>query len=131
MLVHQISRFFAVGILFDHDEPVTRRHDIGDGLVEIALETQVAVGHDADNLLALHDGDTGYFVLTGQVEHIAHGHVRRNGIGIFHYTALETLDLGDLRRLLFGSHVLVHNANAAFLRQGDCQTRFGDSIHRR
>ena len=130
VLVHQVARFVAVGIFLDHDEPVARRHDVGDGLVEIALETQVAVGHDADDLLALHHRQAGYLVLAGQVEHIAHGHVRRNGNGIFHHAALETLDLGDLCRLFFGGHVLVHDADAALLRQGNRQARLGDGVHR-
>ena len=102
VLVHQVTRFITVGILFDNDEPLARRHDVGDGLVKIALETQVAVGHDADDLFALQHWQAGYLVLTGQIEHVTHGHVRRDGDGIFHHAALETFDLGNLRRLLFG-----------------------------
>ncbi len=130
MLVHQAARFVAVRVFLDGDKTLARRHDVGDGLVEVALEAQVAVGHDAHHLLALQHRQAGDLVLAGQIEHVAHRHVRRNGDRIFHHTALETLDLGDLCRLLLGRHVLVHDADAAFLRQGDRQARLGDGIHR-
>ena len=130
VFVHQVARFVAVGVFLDDDEPFARRHDIGDGLVEIALETQVAIGHDTHDLLALQHWQAGYLVLPGQIEHVAHGHIRCDGNGILHHAAFETLDLGDLCRLLFGGHVLVYDADAAFLRQGDRQMRLCDGVHR-
>jgi hypothetical protein len=39
------------------------------------------------------------------------------------------LDLGHLRRLLLRREVFVHDADAALLRDGDRQTRFGHGVH--
>jgi hypothetical protein len=41
-----------------------------------------------------------------------------------------TLDARHLGRLLLGRQVLVHDADAAFLGDRDCQARFGDGVHR-
>src|SRR5690606_1823637 len=42
---------------------------------------------------------------------------------------LEALDLAHLGSLLLDGHVLVDDANAAFLSHGDGQTRLGDRVH--
>ena len=54
----------------------------------------------------------------------------RNGDRILDHAALEALDLGYLRGLRLGGHVLVNDADAAFLRQSNRQARFGHGIHR-
>ena len=66
------------------------------GLVEIGLETQVAVGHNADHAAAFDHRHAGNLVLASQVEHFAHRHGRRNGDRILEDAGLEPLDLGDL-----------------------------------
>ena len=53
VLVHQAARFFQAGIFLDGNQPLARRHDVLDRLVQIGLEAQVAVGDDTDHLLAL------------------------------------------------------------------------------
>jgi len=42
---------------------------------------------------------------------------------------MTTLDLGHLSGLFLRREVFVHDANAAFLRNGNGQTRFGDRVH--
>ena len=55
MPVHQLLRLLEVGAFGDRDELVALGHDVGDRLVEVGLEAQVAIGHDADDLAALDD----------------------------------------------------------------------------
>ena len=76
--VHQVlgigrRRAFAHG-----DELFLGRHDRAHRLVQAALETQVTVRHDTDELSALDDRETGNAMLARQRDHIAHLHVRRN-----------------------------------------------------
>src|SRR3989338_6985764 len=72
MLVHQAARLIQAGIFLDGNQPLARRHDVPDRLVQIVLEAQVAVGHDAGQLLALHHRQAGKPVLARQHQHIAH-----------------------------------------------------------
>ena len=53
--VHQRLRRLEVGAFGHGHQPLARRHDRGDRLVEIRLEAQVAVGDDADDALAFDD----------------------------------------------------------------------------
>jgi hypothetical protein len=46
-----------------------------------------------------------------------------NGDRILQDAGFETLDLGHLGRLRLRAEVLVHDPDAAFLRQGDGQAR--------
>src|SRR5450759_1432188 len=131
MFVHQVARLYQTGVLLDGDQSLKRGHDILYRLIQIALETQIAVGDNPDQLLALHHRQTGNLVLARQTQHVAHRHIRRDSDGILDHAALKTFDLGDLGRLCIGRHILVDDADAAFLRQGDRQARLGDGIHRR
>ena len=61
----------------------------------------------------------------------AHRHRRRDRDRILDHAAFEALDLRDFGGLPRRRHVLVHDADAAFLRDGDREARFGDRVHRR
>ena len=131
MFVHQVARLFQTGVFLDGNQPLKRGHDVLDRLIQIALETQIAVGDNPDQLLALHHRQTGNLVLARQTQHVAHRHIRRDSDGILDHAAFKTFDLGDLGSLCLSRHILVDDADAAFLRQSDCQARLGDGIHRR
>jgi len=46
-----------------------------------------------------------------------------------HDARFVALHAGDLDRLLLGTQILVDDADAALLRDGDGQARFGDRVH--
>jgi hypothetical protein len=52
-------------------------------------------------------------------------------IGSLTDAAFETLDLRDFSRLLGGRHVLVDDAEAPLLRDGNGEARLGHRVHRR
>ena len=131
MLVHQRFRRLEIFAFADGDQPVTARHDIADGLIEIGFETQVTIGDDADDVASLDDGQPGDASLLRQRDHFADRHVGRNRDRILDDARFEALDLRDFRRLLFGREILVDDTQAAFLRHGDGEVRFGHGIHRR
>src|SRR6185503_14373642 len=63
------------------------------------------------------------------LHHLAHAHRGRDGDGLLHDAAFEALDLGNLRGLLGWGHVLVDDADAAFLRERDGEPCLGHRIH--
>ena len=118
-------RAFAHG-----DQPLARRHDVAHRCVHARFEAQVAVGDDAHHLLALEHREAGNAVLLRQFLHVAHGDVRRDGDRIAQQARLVALDSRHLGRLLLGREILVNDADAALLRDGDGQARFGHGVHR-
>ncbi len=56
--------------------------------------------------------------------------LRTDGDGIFDDAAFEALDLGYFGGLRLGRHVLVNDADTAFLRDRDREPRLGHGIHR-
>ena len=113
------------------DEPLARRHDLADWRVVTGLEAQVAVGDDADHALALDHGQARDLVRALQLDRVAHRHVLRDRDRVAQHARLVALDLEHLGGLLRGRHVLVHDADAAFLRERNREAGFGDGIHRR
>ena len=69
-------------------------------------------------------------VLLRELQHVAHGHVLGDRDRILDDAAFEALDLRDFGGLRARRHVLVNDADAAFLRDGDREPRFGDRVHR-
>jgi hypothetical protein len=130
MLVQQSDDIFLADALFHRDQTLARRHDMAHMLVQVGLETQVAIGDDADHLARLVDHRQARDAVTpGNVQNIANTHGRTNGDRILDHTGLMALDLGHLGSLLLGRQVLVDDADAALLGHGDGHGRFGDSIH--
>ncbi len=70
-------------------------------------------------------------MLAGQGDDFAHQHIGRHHQRILDHAAFEAFNLGDLGGLGTNRQILVHDADAAFLRQGDGKTRLGDRVHRR
>ena len=106
-------------------------HDGADLDIEILEELQIAPGEDADELLALDDRDARDVLLAHQFLGPADGLLGREGDRVEDDAVLGPLDLGDLPPLGLDGEVLVDDADAAFLGQGDGQGGLGDRIHGR
>src|SRR4051812_5427647 len=132
VLVHELDGVLAARALAHGDELLLRRHDVLHRLVEVGLEAQVAVGDDADHFAAvLQHREAGNLVRALQLHHLPHAHLRMNSHRVAQHARFEALHLRHLGRLLLGGEVLVHDADAAFLRDGDGEARLGDRVHRR
>jgi hypothetical protein len=129
VLVQQLQHFFLVGALAHRDQPLLGGHHAGHRRVHAGLEAQIAVGDDAHRLAVVHHRHAGNVALLGESQHLAHREAGRHGNGISHHAALVFLDLHHLPGLLLGAHVLVDDAHAAFLGQGDGQTGLGHRVH--
>ena len=66
---------------------------------------------------------------SGELDDLADGHVGRDGDRIADHAAFEFLDARDFGGLAVDGHVLVDDADAAFLRHGDGEARLGDRVH--
>src|SRR3569832_1368973 len=119
MLVQQALDLVAARARGHRHQPFLGRHHLGDGVVVTGLETQVAVGDDADEVLALHYGHARYVVLAGEFQDAADGGVGRHGDGLFDDPGLVFLDPPHLLGLLMGRHILVDYAFASLLRLCD------------
>ena len=100
-----------------------------DRLIEVALKAQIAVGEDADQLLAARDGQAGNFVLVHDVERLADGELGRDGDRVDDHAAFRALHAVDFLGLAVDGHVAVNEADAALARDGDGQARVGDGVH--
>ena len=97
----------------------------------VRLETQIAVGHDSDELRSVDHRHSGDVVLARELDHLADARPRRYSDGVGDDAALVFLDGANLPRLLLRGHVLVDNADSAGLRDADCEPCLGDRVHRR
>ena len=131
MLVEQLLGLLEGGA-GRHGDQVVAGHQLADRTALPGLETQVAVGQDADQLAAFvgdrHAGDL-------EPRHDPQGFgdllLGANGHRIDDHAGLGALDLVDLLGLLLDGEVLVDEADAAFLGQRDRQCRLGHGIHGR
>jgi hypothetical protein len=114
---------------------VTRRsfagHDLAHGLVIAGLEAQVAPGHNANHLATIADRKTGNPELLGQRNDLSHGVLGVMTTGSRKQSAFVALHPGDLGRLLGRREVLVHDADAAFLSNGNREASLRDRVHGR
>src|SRR3989344_2574311 len=129
VLVQQFAHVVLVGAVLGRVQSLFRRHHFADGDFKTVLETHVTGGDDADEVTIVQHRNAGDVVQTGQFEQVAHGGVSVDGDRIFHHTGFITLDLAHFGSLLLDGHVLVDDADTAFLSHGDGQTGFGDGIH--
>ncbi len=84
---------------------------------------------DADHLGAEHHRHTRDVLGPGQFDHLANGHVRLDGDGIADDPALEFFDAIDLPGLIVNRHILVNDADAALLGDGNGKTGLRDGVH--
>ena len=130
VLVQEPEHCVLVRALAHRDEPILRRHDGRHRRVALRLEPQVAVRHDADEVLALDDGHAGDVLRARERDDVANRRVGRDRDRVVNDAALELLDLLNLARLILRRHVLVDDADAAFLRERDREPRLGHGVHR-
>ncbi len=129
--MQQRQDFLVRRALLNRDQALLRRHDRGDRCVQLGLEAQVAMRHDADSLLAVDHRHAGDVHRPRQVDDFADTHVGCDRNRVADHAGLELLDLEHLPRLLLDRHVLVDYAQATFLRQRDRQPCLGHRVHRR
>ena len=79
VLVHQRLAVGQRRAFAHRDQALARRHDLAHRGVEPRLETQVTVGDDADDGLALQHRKARDAVRLGQLDHLAHRHLGRDG----------------------------------------------------
>src|SRR5690606_10317445 len=129
VLVQQLAHGVLVFAFLDGDQTLLRRHDFTHLGVHTAFEAHVAGGDDAHQITMVQHRHAGNVVLAGDVEQVTDSRISLDGDRILHHAGLEALDLAHLGSLLLDGHVLVDDANAAFLSHGDGQTRLGDRVH--
>ena len=93
------------------------------------FKTQVTTGHDADHLAAIDHRKAGHAQLVAQGHDLAHRGGGCDDHWIAQHAGFVTLDLGDLGGLFLRREVFVDDANAALLRDGNGQARFGHRVH--
>ena len=138
VLVQQALGFVLVDVLL-HGDQVVARHQLIDVLRRIGGEAHVAVGQDADQpagLLAagaavLDHRNAGNAMRPHQRAGIGQRRFGTDGHRVDDHAGFEFLDLADLLGLLGRREIAVDDADAAGLRHGDGQPRFGHRIHRR
>ena len=117
------------GAVLDGDQLVARGHDLADRHVVTGFEAQVAASDDTDHLAAVDHRESGNAQLLLHVQHLPD----RMGGGDDHripqHPGFVPFDPGHFGRLLLRREVLVDDAHAAFLGDGDRQARFRDRVH--
>ncbi len=116
----------------DGDGDELAGHDLLDRQVQAALEADVAVGQDADELVRLvRDGQARDAVLLHDLEGPGDLVLGPERDGLDDHAALVALDLVDLLGLALDRQVAVDDADAALLGQGDGHARHGHGVHGR
>ena len=119
--VQQRQHLVLGRLLADRDQPVLRGHHCRYRRIQLGFEAQVTMRDDAHGLLAADDGHARDAQRLGQIDDFADGHVRIDGDRVAHDAGFELLDAEHLARLFLDRHVLVDDADAAFLRERDGQ----------
>ena len=105
-------------------------HHLVDGLVQPTLKTQVAVGHDANQMpVLINNRNTSDVIAAHHFQGIPHGLATTDGHRVVNHAVLGTLHDSHLVRLFLNRHVLVYHADASLACDSDGHGRFGDGIH--
>ena len=131
VLVHQFARIINAGANGHGNQFFTRRHNRANGQIQARFKTQIAVGNNADYLAVFHHRQARHlaFALLALCQQFADQFIGRHGNRVFHHAAFVAFHLANRQRLLLGRHVFMNDADAAFLRHRNRQTRFGNRIH--
>ena len=106
-------------------------HHVIDGSQHIFLETEVAIRHDAHQmLLFVHHGYAADVIFVHEFQCILHAASALYRHGVVNHAVLGAFYNGNLARLLFDTHVFMYDTDAAFARNCDSHRRFRDGIHR-
>ena len=107
-------------------------HNFLDGQVEPALEPDVPVGQNADELVSLvRDREPRDALLAHDLQGLADLVLRPEGDGLDDHAALVALDLVDLLGLGLDGQVAVDDADPALLGDGDGHPRCRHRVHGR
>ena len=116
-----------------HDQPVERRHPIGDGQIAGIDEPQIALRQQPQQPALLVDDDEGADAGPGHERaSLGQGRPRADAVGITDDPVLRPFDLLDLTHLrldLAGPVSAVDDADPAFLRLHDRHRRARHGIH--
>src|SRR6266571_4007805 len=130
MTLQQALGFFERGSHRDGDQ-ILLGHHAADGLLQIFLKAQIAIGENAHQLGAAGHRESRYLILIHEIESMMHGMFRRNGHRVDDHSALRTLDAVHLFGLALEAHVAVDEAEPSLAGHGDRQMRLRNRIHRR
>ena len=129
VLLQDVGRRFQVGSLLRGNQ-VFLRHHLLDGLVHVAPEAQVAVGHDAHQVVLLvHYRDAPDFIFRHHGQGLPHRLPAQDAHGIGYHAVFRTFHETHLPSLFLYRHVFVYHADAPLARNGNGQFRLGHRIH--
>ena len=130
VFVQHLARLFQARA-FRRRNQLVSLHDLRDLQIHPGFESQVSVGQNADQLLALRDRNTGDPVFRHQRMGIANRLIRRDRNRIEDHAALGFLDPVHFRRLIRRRQDAVDNSQPAFASNGDGQAGLRHGIHSR
>jgi hypothetical protein len=122
---------FVEGRAYRNGDEIILGHHRADRLIEIAFETQIAIGENADEARATGDWQARHFVLVHDVERLADGKLGRDGDRVNDHAAFRALYAVHFLGLAVNSHVAMNETDAALARDGDGQARVRDCVHGR
>jgi hypothetical protein len=113
-------------------DEVARGHERRDGLLDVALEAEVAVREDPDeHARGIGDRNAGDLVVRHQLEGLADERVGRQRDRLDDHARLRPLHLVDLGHLGLDREVAVEDADAAEPCEPDREARLRHRVHRR
>ena len=129
VLLQNLRGIGKIGLLVSGDKVLLGHHVVNEA-IHVALETQVAVGDDAhEMILAIHHGDATDMILGHHPESVLHGLSATYGHGVVDHAVFSTLDDSHLSSLLVDRHILVDYANTTLTSDGNGHRRLRDSVH--
>ncbi len=120
---------FLEGGAHGNRDQVLLGHAVPHRQIHVGLEPQVPVGQDAHELVILDHGNAGDLVLGHEGLRVPDGGVGVDHDGVRDHAGLTALHLVHFLGLAIDAEVLVDDADAALLGQGDGQASLGDGIH--
>ena len=130
VLQQDIGSGLKVGIM--RRDQILLGHHLLDAARHVALETQVAVGHDTDqHAFRRNDRNAADAILLHQLQRVADRIVLAYGDRIVDHAVLGALHLADLGRLLGDRHILVNHPDTPGTSDGDRHFGLGHRIHGR
>ena len=93
------------------------------------FKTEVTVCDDAENLLSVNNRNAANLMLCAHGDNVANEHIGSHRNGVTDDTGFVALDASDFVSLCIWAHILMNDADAAFLGHGDSKCGFGNRIH--
>ena len=129
VLLKNLSSRCQIGALMGGDQ-VLGCHHVVDELVHVTLETEVAVGDDAHEVVFLiDDRNAANVIVVHHVKGILDGASAANGDRVVDHTVLSTLDNGHLTSLFLDRHILMDHTDTTLACNGNGHRRLGHRVH--